>query len=105
MKGGDDVLTSDMQSGSPVHRCHPTAPGRALQFWQAEPISFKEKKTQGGSLCPNASELLRHRAEARNDVQHCRSQPDSHTAQMEKGRGQCFWQYYQHVTGPSQGEA
>lgn len=52
MKGGDDALTSDMESDVVLFTdLIQQSPGRALEFWQGDPISFKEKKTQGGSLC------------------------------------------------------
>lgn len=66
MKGGDDALTSDMESDVVLFTdLIQQFPGRAREFWQGDPISFKEKKTQGRSLCQKLT------------VQHCRSQPDT----------------------------
>lgn len=91
MKGGDDVLTSDMESEVIVFTdLIQQTLGRALEFWQGDPISFKEKKTQGGSLCPKASELFRCRAEPRTDCPALQVSA-RHTAQMVKGPRQCVW--------------
>lgn len=76
MKGGDDVLTSNMESEAVVFTdLIQQTPGRALEFWQGDPISFKEKDS-GRKPMPQGLRAAQVQSQELT-VQHCRSQPDT----------------------------
>lgn len=71
MKGGDDALTSVLFTDFIQQ-----SPGRTLEFWQGDPINFKEKDS-GRKPMPRPQSCSGAEPSQELTVQHCKSQPDT----------------------------
>lgn len=99
MKGGDDALSSDMESDVVLFTdLIQQSPGRALEFWQGDPINFREE------AYAKTSELLRCGAEPRTDCPSTAGLSQTRSSDGERPEAVCL-EHDQHETEPSRGEA